>query len=94
MVQAGLNPIFVDINREDCNINVNEIEKYIDENTGAILPVHLFGNAANLNQINKLAKKYDLKIVEDVAQSFGSEVAKSSVLLVMLVVFPFFLQKP
>jgi len=73
VVQAGLNPIFVDINRKDCNINVNEIEKNIDENTGAILPVHLFGNAANLDQINKLAKKYDLKIVEDVAQSFGSE---------------------
>lgn len=73
VVQAGLNPIFVDIKREDCNINVDEIEKNIDENTGAILPVHLFGNPANLDRIQQLAIKYDLKIIEDVAQSFGSE---------------------
>ncbi len=72
IVQAGLLPIFVDIDRTNCNIDVTRIEEKITPNTGAILPVHLFGNSANMNEILKLAKKYDLKIVEDVAQAFGS----------------------
>tara|TARA_B100001287_G_C22671190_1_gene525342 strand:+ start:1087 stop:2178 length:1092 start_codon:yes stop_codon:yes gene_type:complete len=72
IVQAGLIPIFVDIDRTNCNIDVTRIEEKITPNTGAILPVHLFGNSANMNEILKLAKKYDLKIVEDVAQAFGS----------------------
>tara|TARA_E500000331_G_scaffold250374_1_gene240839 strand:+ start:1807 stop:2901 length:1095 start_codon:yes stop_codon:yes gene_type:complete len=72
VVQVGLEPIFVDINRKDCNIDVNKIEEKINENTGAILPVHLFGNPAEMKKIKELAEKYDLKIVEDVAQSFGT----------------------
>ena len=72
IVQAGLIPIFVDIDRTNCNIDVTRIEEKITSNTGAILPVHLFGNSANMDEILKIAKKYDLKIVEDVAQAFGS----------------------
>jgi len=72
IVQAGLDPIFVDIDPKDCNIDVNKIEEKITDNTGAILPVHLFGNAAEMKKIIELAKKYNLKIVEDVAQSFGT----------------------
>ena len=72
IVQAGLIPIFVDIDRTNCNIDVTRIEEKITSNTGAILPVHLFGTA-NMDEILKIAKKYDLKIVEDVAQAFGSD---------------------
>ncbi len=73
IVKAGLIPVFVDINDKDCNIDVELIEKNITSNTGAILPVHLYGNASNMKKIKNLADKYNLKIVEDVAQSFGSK---------------------
>tara|TARA_B100001564_G_scaffold282132_1_gene244593 strand:- start:947 stop:2032 length:1086 start_codon:yes stop_codon:yes gene_type:complete len=73
IVKAGLDPVFVDINNDDCNIDVNLIEENITENTGAILPVHLYGNASNMKEIKNLANKYNLKIVEDVAQSFGTK---------------------
>lgn len=73
IVQAGLIPIFVDIDSSNCNIDVDKIEEKITPNTGAILPVHLFGNPANMGKILDIAENYDLKIVEDVAQAFGSE---------------------
>ncbi|MEC8537690.1 MAG: DegT/DnrJ/EryC1/StrS family aminotransferase [Bacteroidota bacterium] len=76
IVQAGLIPIFVDIDIANCNIDVKKIEEKITSNTGAILPVHLFGNPSNMEKILDIAKKYDLKIVEDVAQAFGSEIDK------------------
>lgn len=73
IVQAGLKPVFVDVDIKDCNINVEKIEEKINKNTGAILPVHLFGNSSNMKKIIEIAKKYNLKIIEDVAQSFGTE---------------------
>ena len=76
IVQAGLIPIFVDIDSSNCNIDVDKIEEKITPNTGAILPVHLFGNSANMRKILDIAKNYDLKIVEDVAQAFGSKFDK------------------
>lgn len=72
IVQAGYVPVFVDVNLENCNIDVNKIEEKINNNTGAILPVHLFGNSAQMNGIVELASRYNLKIIEDVAQSFGT----------------------
>lgn len=73
IVKAGLVPVFVDINLDDCNLNTELIEKNISSNTGAILPVHLFGNSSNMQNIKSIAESFDLKIVEDVAQSFGSK---------------------
>ena len=73
IVQVGLEPVFVDIDLKDCNIDVNKIEEKINENTGAILPVHLFGNSAEMKKIKEIADKYNLKIIEDVAQSFGTK---------------------
>ncbi len=73
IVQAGLVPVFVDIDYKDCNIDVSKIESKITENTGAILPVHLFGNSSDMNTIISIAEKYDLMILEDVAQSFGTK---------------------
>ena len=66
---VGANPIFVDIDPETYLINTELIEKEINPNTKAIMPVHLFGNAVNMNLIKLLADKYDLKIIEDCAQA-------------------------
>lgn len=73
IVQANLKPVFIDVNIKDCNIDVEKIEEKINKDTGAILPVHLFGNSSNMEKIIGIAKNYKLKIIEDVAQSFGTE---------------------
>jgi dTDP-4-amino-4,6-dideoxygalactose transaminase len=70
MVQAV--PVFVDID-ETFTIDVNKIESAITEKTKAIIPVHLFGNVCNMDPIIKIAKKHDLKIIEDCAQAHGAE---------------------
>jgi len=66
---VGANPVLVDINSNDYLINIDLIEREINSNTKAIMPVHLFGNAVNMNSIKALAKKYSLKIIEDCAQA-------------------------
>jgi dTDP-4-amino-4,6-dideoxygalactose transaminase len=68
----GAIPVFVDID-ENFNINVNLIEKSITEKTKAIVPVHLFGLPVNMEKVMEIAKKYNLKVVEDVAQAFGAK---------------------
>lgn len=65
-------PVFVDIDPETFNIDVLQIESKINKNTKAILPVHIFGNPCNMDEILKIAKKYNLKVIEDCAQSFGA----------------------
>ena len=69
---VGLNPILADIG-DDYNIDVNKIEKLITKNTKAILPVHLYGHACKMDKILKIANKYNLKVIEDCAQSFGAK---------------------
>ena len=66
---VGAIPVLVDINPNDYLINIDSIEEEINSNTKVIMPVHLFGNAVNMNSIKTLAKKYDLKIIEDCAQA-------------------------
>ena len=66
---VGAIPVLVDINPNDYLINIDLIEEEINANTKAIMPVHLFGNAVNMNSIKTLAKKYNLKIIEDCAQA-------------------------
>ena len=63
--------IFVDVSLEDCNIDTEQIEKNISKETGAILPVHLFGKSSNMDQILLIAESYELKIVEDTAQALN-----------------------
>jgi len=72
VVFCGGTPVFVDVDEETMNIDVNKIEEKITKNTKAIIPVHLFGNPCNMDKIKELAKAYNLKIVEDCAQSFGA----------------------
>jgi len=67
-----LTPVLVDVNPVSFNIDVDAIEKAITPNTKAIVPVHLFGLAANMDQILDLAKKYNLYVIEDNAQGIGA----------------------
>ncbi len=66
-------PVFVDIEKNTLNIDVSKIEEKITAKTKAIVVVHLFGLPANMTEIMELAKKYNLKIVEDCAQAFGAK---------------------
>lgn len=70
---AGAKPVFVDVDEKDFNIDINKIEEKITDNTKAILPVHLFGQPADMTEIKALAGKYNLFVVEDSCQSHGAE---------------------
>jgi dTDP-4-amino-4,6-dideoxygalactose transaminase len=66
-------PVFIDIDESSYNIKSDLIEKKISHKTKAIVPVHLYGNPCNMDDLLKLAKKYSLKIVEDCAHAHGAE---------------------
>ena len=69
---TGAKVVFVDINPETYNINVEKIEEKVTERTKAIVPVHLFGQPADMDHIQDIAGKHNLKIVEDAAQAHGA----------------------
>jgi dTDP-4-amino-4,6-dideoxygalactose transaminase len=69
---VGARPVFVEPNIETYNIDVDKIEDAITKKTKAIMPVHLYGQACQMDKIQELAKKYNLYIVEDNAQSQGA----------------------
>jgi len=71
IARIGAKPVFVDIEPEGFNIDVSKIEDVITKKTKAIMPVHLFGQSAEMNQVVELAKAYNLKIIEDAAQAIG-----------------------
>jgi len=73
IVACGAKPVFIDIDPTTFNINVSKIEKVITKNTKAIIPVHLYGRVANMDMILKIAKKHNLFIIEDCAQSIGAK---------------------
>ena len=73
ITMTGAKVIFVDINPETYNINTDLIEDKITERTKAIVPVHLYGQPADMDPILEIAKKYKLKIVEDAAQAHGAK---------------------
>ena len=68
----GAKPVFVDIDEKTYNIDTNQIKKAITNKTKAIIPVSLYGQPADIDTIQTIADKYDLKIILDGAQSFGS----------------------
>jgi dTDP-4-amino-4,6-dideoxygalactose transaminase len=70
---VGAKPVFVDIDPDTFNMDVKEIEKKITPKTKAILPVHLYGQPADMDKIMEIAKKYDLYVIEDCAQAIGAE---------------------
>ena len=68
----GAKPIFVDIDKNTYNIDASCIEAAISAKTKAIMPVNLYGQCADFDEINALAKQYNLPVIEDAAQSFGA----------------------
>jgi dTDP-4-amino-4,6-dideoxygalactose transaminase len=69
---VGAKPVFVDILKENYTIDPLDLKKKITKKSRVIIPVHLYGNVAYMNKIIELAKKHNLKIIEDAAQSLGS----------------------
>lgn len=72
IVSCNAKPVFVDINEKDFLINTDLIEEKINNKTKAIIPVNLYGQSANFDEIIKISKKYKIKIIEDCAQSSGA----------------------
>ena len=68
----GATPVFVDINSDTYNINAASVEAAITTKTKAIMPVSLYGQCADYDEINAVAKKHNLPVIEDAAQSFGA----------------------
>ena len=73
IVQAGAIPRFADVNLEDHCISIESAEKLVNGRTKAIMPVHLYGNVADMDRINAFAKTHDLYVIEDNAEAFGGE---------------------
>lgn len=71
IVRNGLTPVFCDINPDDYTIDVTKIESLITDKTCAIMPVHVYGNVCNIEEIQKIADKYGLKVIYDAAHTFG-----------------------
>ena len=71
IVRNGLTPVFCDINAEDFTIDTAKIESLITDKTCAIVPVHVYGNVCNVEEIDRIANKYGLKVIYDAAHAFG-----------------------
>ncbi|MCR4803542.1 MAG: DegT/DnrJ/EryC1/StrS family aminotransferase [Lachnospiraceae bacterium] len=74
VMDAGLKVVFVDVERDTYNMDPNEIEKHITENTRCIIPVHTFGMPCRMTEIMKIAKKYNLRVLEDCAEAHFAKV--------------------
>lgn len=71
ITQNGLTPVFCDIEQDTYTIDVSKIESLVTDKTCAIIPVHVYGNVCNVEEIEKIAKKYNLKVIYDSAHAFG-----------------------
>lgn len=72
IVLLGAVPVFVDIEPDTCNINASKIEAAITSRTRAIMPVSLYGQPADMDEINAIANRHGFAVIEDAAQSFGA----------------------
>jgi len=79
IVRSGKTPVFCDISHDDYNIDVTKIEELITDKTSAIVPVHVYGTPCNVTEIERIAKKHDLKVMYDAAHAFGVEINGRSV---------------
>jgi dTDP-4-amino-4,6-dideoxygalactose transaminase len=73
VVHTGATPVFVDINPETCNMDVDKIEDVVTERTKAIIPVHQMGLPVDIDSVNVIAKKHKLHVIEDAACAVGSQ---------------------
>jgi len=74
IANLGAKPVFVDIDPKTFNIDPSKIEKTITKKTKAILPVHLFGQMVDMDEIMRIARKYKLYVIEDAAQAIGAKI--------------------
>ena len=80
IVRNNLTPVFCDIKEDDYTIDESKIEELITDKTCAIVPVHVYGNVCNVYEIERIAKKHNLKVIYDAAHAFGIKVNGKSVL--------------
>ena len=73
IINSGAKPVLADVNLNDYLIDINSIKKLITKKTKAIIPVHLYGQIANMDKIIRLAKKNKIMIIEDCAQAQGAK---------------------
>lgn len=71
LIWNGIEPVFADIEEGSCNISVDAIEKAITPNTTALMPVHVYGTPCEMEKIEELAKRHNLKVIYDAAHAFG-----------------------
>lgn len=71
IIRNGLTPVFCDIKEDNYTIDESKLEDLITEKTVAIVPVHVYGNICNIEEIEKIAYKYNLKVIYDAAHAFG-----------------------
>lgn len=74
ILRNNFKPVFCDINYHDYNIDVSKIESLITDKTVAIMPVHVYGNPCDVAEIERISKKYNLKVIYDAAHAFGVEI--------------------
>ena len=79
IVWENCTPVYVDIDEHSLNINADKIEAAISENTSAILATHVYGNPCDVEKIENIAKKHNLKVIYDAAHAFGVEINGKSV---------------
>ena len=70
---VGATPIFVDVNKDTFNIDTTKIEEKITSKTKAIMPVHIFGQSADMDEVNEIANKHNLMVIEDACQAIGGK---------------------
>ena len=71
IVRNGLTPVFCDIDSSDFTMDTEKIEALVTDRTTAMLPVHVYGNLCNIEEMDRISRKYGLKIIYDAAHSFG-----------------------
>ncbi|CUO25770.1 UDP-4-amino-4-deoxy-L-arabinose--oxoglutarate aminotransferase [[Eubacterium] contortum] len=79
IVRNGLEPVFCDVNPENFTIDTSKIEALITDKTCAIVPVHVYGNICDVEEIERIAKKYGLKVIYDAAHAFGEKYKKQGI---------------
>ena len=90
IIHAGAKPVLIDVNFETWNISVEEVRSAITPNTKAIMPVHVYGNPCDMQEIMNIAKEHNLFVVEDCAEALGAKINNKPVeVLEMLLLFLF-----
>lgn len=79
IVRNGLTPVFCDINSDDYTIDASKIESLVNDKTSAIIPVHVYGNVCNVEAIERIAKKHNLKVIYDAAHTFGVRIGNRGI---------------